>query len=569
MAEEIKDRRLVFYIDSIVRQPFSRPIDPENKPMYPNSYENIVKKGDMLCKAVLVDQAGEYSGKYDVQPYFKIGTDNSVNYDDFKQEFKANCYGFAHINDKRKIVVHPLIYTSKSKLVGYMYIFKSKNNTLPTLAEIKETMQIAGVRYPIDDNKIQAQLNKIKQNENLIGTRILVAQGKKPKDGQIEHVVLLKQKEDKIGTLREDGSMDFKNKSFITKVDIGEPICELKPRLEPQEGYTIYGEPIPGKMLGKKKFKLGTGLVPSKEKPNIYVSEFEGALDINSRKKVSIENKVEVKSDVDLNTGNLNINGSILIHGTIKPGFEVKATRNIIIGKSIEDAHVEAGGDIIVSHGILAKDKEACTIIAEGNVETKFIQHATIKAKGTVKVKESIIQSDVFSKEMVIVGANVIGGTILGKNGLDIGTAGSSSFQKTVLITGKDPDVEEKIQELDKEIKHISETYKEHIDDMKMQFGENFLHNITNFAKGLIGARKLKFVEMLKKLKEFNTQINEATTKREELKENIEFPRPPTIKITEKIYPEVFLQIKNSKKKVELETDSTTYREDPELKCII
>ena len=74
---------------------------------------------------------------------------------------------------------------------------------------------------------------------------------------------------------------------------------------------------------------------------------------------------------------------------------------------------------------------------------------------------------------------------------------------------------------------------------------------------------------MLKKLQDHNKIITGASHEREKLKELIVFPKPPTISIKERIYPEVFIQIRDAIKKIDKENDTTTYREDPELKIII
>ncbi len=570
MAEQIEERRLVFFIDNIVREPFSGPIElEENKPMVLTSGENIVRAGDVIASVISIRDVDKYKGSYDIQPYIMLGEGKNVKFDQHTQEYKALCYGFARVSDSRKIEVVPLLYTTKNRLIGFMYIYQAKNYILPSLQDVKQTMDFAGVLYPLPVEKIKPQLEKITDNPNLEGTRIIVAQGVKPINGQIEHVILLKTKQEIVGTLRDDGSMDYKEKEFVTKCEKGEVICEFKPYIEAQEGYTVYGEPIPGKMLGEKKYKIGTGMIPSADNPNIYIAEYEGALNIDKSGRISVENKVKIKKDVDLNTGNLNINGSIEIGGTIRPGFIVKATGSIYVNESIEDAVVEAGADVIVNHGILGKDKGTCKIKAGGNVSSKFIQNADVRSDGKIMVKESVVQSDIFSKEIVFVGANVIGGKVIGKNGLEVGTAGSTSFTKTVLMAGKDMEIEEKIEEMNKQLKDISKVYKDHIDDMKMQFGENFLRDISNFVKGLIGARKLKFVELLKTLKELNGKIQKITSERDAMKEHIVFTKTPTISVKNKVYPEVYIQIKNSIKKIEKENDATIFREDPELKCII
>jgi uncharacterized protein (DUF342 family) len=522
-----------------------------------------------MATVIPESEVSKYQGSYDIQPYLQLGQGPNVVFDEQKQEFKAACYGFAKVTDTRKIDVDPLVFPSKSKLAGYMFIYQTKRYEFPNLKDIKRSMEAAGIVYSLEDEKVNQQLVKIVDNPQYEGTRILVGKGVKPTDGQIEHVVLLKQKDSKVGTLRNDGSMDYKEKDFVTKVEAGEQICELKPYIPAQNGYTIYGEPVPGRMLGEKKYKIGTGLTPSKENGNIYVAATEGALQITTEFKISVENKVIIKKDVDLNTGNLNINGTIEIGGSIQPGFIVKATGSIIVNQSIEDATVEAGGDIIVNHGILGKDKDSCFVKATGSIKAKFMQNAKVNAGAKVIIKESAVQCDITSKDTVNIGTSVVGGRVVGKNGLEVGIAGSHSYTKTVLITGKDMEIEEKIDELNRKIKQTSKEYKEHLEDMKMNFGENFILDMASFVKGLIGPRKIKFVEMLKKLQDFNKLINSASHQREKLKEMIVFPKPPTISIKEKIYPEVFIQIRDAIKKIDKENDTTTYREDPELKIII
>lgn len=571
MSEQIEQRKLVFFIDSTVRSPFSMSMhaDP-NKPMILSSTANIVKEGEVIATAILEKDMAKYSGSYDIQPFIQLGEGKNVAFDSHTYEYRALCYGFARVSDTRKIEVQPLIFPTKTKLQGFMYIYQTKSYEFPTVEDIKKVLEYENIMYPLKDEDLQKQLDRITMHaETLEGTRILVARGVKEKNGQIEHVIMLRETERKVGTLRGDGSMDFKERDFYTKVKQNDVICELKPYIPPQNGYTIYGEPISGKLLGEKKFKIGKNLVPSEQNEYIYVAGTDGVMQVDTSNKITVENKVYIKKDVDLNTGNLNINGSVEIGGSVQPGFHVKATGSIIVNKSIEDASVEADGDVIVNHGIIGKDKDSCFIKAGGSVQAKFIQNAKVSAGHDVQVKESIVQCDINAKNVINVGKNVVGGQVVGKNGLEVGVAGSTSFIKTLLIAGRDIEIEEKIAELNKQIKNQSKVYKEHIEDMKMQFGENFLRDLTSFVTGLIGQRKIKFIGMLKTLKEHNAVINNLTQEREELKESIFFPKPPTIIIKEKIYPETYIQIRNSIKKIDKENDSTSYREDPELKVII
>jgi len=570
MNQEIAQRKIVFFIDSIVRNPFSTPLNEDiNKPMILTSASNIVKEGDIIATVILENEMSKFSASYDIQPFLQLGEGKNVVFDAHTQEYKALCYGFARVTDTRKMEVQPIIFPSRNKLQAFMYIYQTKNYEFPNINDIKKSLQYEGIIYPAKDETIEKQLLRILEHNELEGTAIIVASGVKPVDGQIEHVILKKVTEKKVGTLREDGSMDYKEKEYLTKVATNELICELKPYIPAQNGYDVYGQPIPAKMLGEKKYKIGKNLVPSKENPNLYVASKEGVLQIDSSFKINVENTVYIKKDVDINTGNLNINGNIEIGGSVQPGFRVSATGSILVGMSVEDAMLEAGSDIIINNGILGKSPESCIIKANGNVAVKFVQNAKIFSGSVVRVKESVVQSEVNARDSIQIGGYVIGGRVVGKNGIEVGTAGSSSFTKTLIIAGRDFEIEEKIENMNNEIKVLQKGYKDHIDDMKMNFGEGFLKDMANFVKGLIGPRKVKFVTMLKELKDFNTKINDLTAEREKLKESIIFTKPPTIIIKAKAYPEVYIQIKNSIKKIDKEMDATSFREDPELKVII
>ena len=62
-----------------------------------------------------------------------------------------------------------------------------------------------------------------------------------------------------------------------------------------------------------------------------------------------------IKGNVDYDYGNIDFNGSVHITGSVLPGFTVKAKGDIVVDKNVEDAYLEAGGDINVKMGISGK----------------------------------------------------------------------------------------------------------------------------------------------------------------------------------------------------------------------
>ena len=63
------------------------------------------------------------------------------------------------------------------------------------------------------------------------------------------------------------------------------------------------------------------------------------------------------------------------------------------------------------------------------------MQNAKVVAGAKVMIKESVVQCDITSKDTVNIGTSVVGGRVVGKNGLEVGVAGSHSYTKTVLVT--------------------------------------------------------------------------------------------------------------------------------------
>ena len=108
--------------------------------------------------------------------------------------------------------------------------------------------------------------------------------------------------------------------------------------------------------------------------------------------KVFVSDVYEVPADVDNSTGNIEYEGSVLIHGNVKTGFEVHASGDIIVEGVVEGAVLSSDNQIIVKHGIHGMYK--CDLRAGTNLMAKYIESATVRAGGYVEA-EIILNSDV------------------------------------------------------------------------------------------------------------------------------------------------------------------------------
>ena len=116
----------------------------------------------------------------------------------------------------------------------------------------------------------------------------------------------------------------------------------------------------------------------------------------------------------------------------------------------MEGAVVEAGGDIIIARGMNGMGRG--TLAANGNVVAKFIENATVSAKGYVST-ESILHSRVLAgTEINVTGRRgfITGGRVSATNAIRVKTLGSPMGADTIVEVGADPSVKLRIQELQK-----------------------------------------------------------------------------------------------------------------------
>src|SRR5580765_6221959 len=69
---------------------------------------------------------------------------------------------------------------------------------------------------------------------------------------------------------------------------------------------------------------------------------------------------VEFTGDVDCATGDIAGPHDVVIHGSVLGSSKVSSGSDLIVKGTVEDAQVRAGRDLIVSGGIVAKDKGQC-----------------------------------------------------------------------------------------------------------------------------------------------------------------------------------------------------------------
>lgn len=208
-------------------------------------------------------------------------------------------------------------------------------------------------------------------------TQIVVAEGKQPRhghDAKIEYFFninpSLKPKHN------EDGSVDYHALNTICAVEKGDKLATLHPVDEGEPGMDVFGKALPPRSVKNKVLEYGRNISISEDGLHLF-SDVTGHVSLTGG-KVFVSDVYEVQADVDTSTGDINYAGSVHIHGSVRGGFVVTSRGDIVVDGSVEDAMLQAGGDIIVQCGIQGMQRGL--LEAKGNVITKYIENAKVFA---------------------------------------------------------------------------------------------------------------------------------------------------------------------------------------------
>nr|WP_241242366.1 FapA family protein [Thalassotalea sp. G2M2-11] len=277
-----------------------------------------------------------------------------------------------------------------------------------------------------------------------------IAHGKEAingKDGIIKPLVesaqerILKPKE------REDGSVDMRDLGDIVCVKVGDPLAKKIPPTEGVKGFTVTGTPLEPEAGNDIELKEGEGTELSPKNNNLLLSTRVGLPRV-------IENGMEVDEiykikNVDVSTGHIDFEGSVIIDGDVCEGMKVIASGDITIGGFVESAFLQAGGDITIGTGIIGKKHDmeevqvadvvmSVNIKAKGNIYAKYCQYADISCKN-LRIEKQMMHSIIHVGERLWLGTEdrangkLIAGMILAGTSVHAGTIGATAGSTTII----------------------------------------------------------------------------------------------------------------------------------------
>ncbi len=249
---------------------------------------------------------------------------------------------------------------------------------------------------------------------------------------------------------KDDGSVDYKELGILQMVNANERLAMIRRGIPGTPGVDVYGNEIPIKP--PKQLKLPKGKFTYESSDGIILfSEINGQIIYAGDQKISVSPVFHVKENVDFSTGNINFNGSVVVHGNVNAGFLIKAEGNIEVMGIVEAADLKADGDIVIRGGI--QGSTTTRIISGGTIRALYLQNAVVNAIGDVIVSDSIMNSVVQANEVRVIGKRglLVGGLTRVKKGLFARIIGSHMGAKTRIELTYFKQLEESIHQLEGE----------------------------------------------------------------------------------------------------------------------
>jgi uncharacterized protein (DUF342 family) len=320
------------------------------------------------------------------------------------------------------------INISKDKLKATIYIEGQVPAAKFDVSDVKLMLHSEGICHGIaSDDLIKAFLN----GEFGVGEDWTVAAGTAPTpDTPPEIIYHFDTDPLKIGTMTEDGLMDWKDRGTLPQVREGDLLAEKKPGPSGKPGMDVFGQKIPIPKIREQRLKHGRGARRSSDDMQVHAS-IAGIPKRTITGEISVMPVLNIQGNISLETGHVSFEGHIEVSGTVEKGYRVKG--GSLRANEIADAHIEVDGDIMVANGIYG-----ATIRCDGNLKAGHIHNADIRLAGDVVTEKEILESTIEANGRCLINdGTIVSSTVSAKMGItamDIGTEASKPIELTVGI---------------------------------------------------------------------------------------------------------------------------------------
>ena len=309
-----------------------------------------------------------------------------------------------------------------------------------SLEDVKNFLETKGIKNGIVDDDLI--MNYFEQGQ-IMHEPCLVAEGTLPVPCESDKLTCFFDTNPmRIGTVTDDGNIDWKNRGEIPQVEEGTLIAEIKPGKEGTFGVDIFGRNILPPSIDIIRLKTGKGVEESEDGFQFH-SLIKGRPHLYENNTIDVSQIYTIDGGVDIKTGHIDFDGHIEVGGIIEKGFCVKGKS--LRAKGIIGADVKISGDIVVSEGVFTSK-----IVCNGRVKMGHIHNSDVVVQGDIDVATEITESTIETSGKCVVEGTILYSKIFAKKGIKSKNIGSEAASPSSLTVGIDFGAKRKVAEINK-----------------------------------------------------------------------------------------------------------------------
>ncbi len=358
------------------------------------------------------------------------------------------------------------LYLSKDKL--HAFLEPSGDELNYSLQQVKELLAGGGVVHGlVNDEAISEYLSK----KPLPKTPFQAACGTPAITGEPAEIRYYFEIDPfRIGTLKSDGTMDWKNRGQIPQVHAGDLLSEKTGGKPGQAGINVLGTQIPPPRIKDPRLKCAKGAERSEDGLQV-LAKTDGTPKLGPDGRISVLSILSIDGDIGVETGHINFEGYIEAEGAVSSGYTV--TGGALRTREIQDATIDLSQDLVCFGGVYGS-----TIKTGGSLKASHLHNCTIETIGDLIVEKEIFGCTIeVNGRCMIENGKIVASRISAKKGIQVRDVGTEASKPSDLIVGIDHQYEKNMSAL-KEALNECENQKKDIDSSMIQVQER-LDRIT------------------------------------------------------------------------------------------
>lgn len=294
---------------------------------------------------------------------------------------------------------------------------------------LEALLEEAGVVHGIRREALQRLANALK-DELFTVERFELAEGDPPQRGRDGSLVLTFATGIQPGHLRPDGSMDFLDRELLKPVAAGTLLARVQKAERGRSGRRVDGRELPVAKTRDFALKLGPGAA-LRDSGEIVATRAGVVLYASPNQLDVVQHHVH-NGKVDLRSGHLDMEGSLVVRGNVERLFRASASGDLDVQGSVEYGSVHAGGSLRVAGGVRGGDTGL--VSAGGDVAVRHAEAAHIVCGGLLKL-EHAVNCELRARDVQVTG-RLRGGKTYAERGIRVHEAGAALGTGTALATG-------------------------------------------------------------------------------------------------------------------------------------